>query len=89
MKIKKQIKTNKQTNKQKQIKTNKPAWNCWWSPRTEREEGWSIVLPTSLTGVRAVRGVNVLPINKQNKKNISVQKNKTNKNKQKQNKRGV
>ena len=61
------------------MKINKPAWNCWWSPRTEREEGWSIVLPTSLTGVRAVRGVNVLPINKQNKTNISMRKQKQNK----------
>ena len=34
-------------------------------------------MPTSLTGVRAVRGVNVLPINKQNKTNISMRKNKT------------
>ena len=74
----------------KKMKINKPAWNCWWSPRTEREEGWSIVLPTSLTGVRAVRGVNVLPINKQNKTNISMQKNKTiKKHKTIQNKRGV
>ena len=40
-------------------------------------------MPTSLTGVRAVRGVNVLPINKQNKTNISMRKNKTKTKKQK------